>query len=192
MWLIGAQGARRRHCGSRFLVALLLLGLVHRMALPRSCFMLSQPETSTISQAVQRRHMFAVGGAHAAALLIAAVEDPRQPVSAALAAEKPPPPPDALMVTGYEGAREDVNGRWSILFGKFLNGKAVYKKDGANKAYLVLNDCGKFQMGGAASGQCDAGFAVKSEDGWAVDGKGAPEMKMKPYVPSYSKDRDLL
>mmetsp|Transcript_69437 Transcript_69437/g.175034 ORF Transcript_69437/g.175034 Transcript_69437/m.175034 type:complete len:205 (-) Transcript_69437:194-808(-) len=92
--------------------------------------------------------------------------------------------PDALSVTGRVGTRDDINGRWSMAFGKKLNGRAVYKKDGGSDSgqpyYLMVNNCNQFQMDTQVKGECD-GFAVKGDDGWKIDGKVDPEVKLKPY-----------
>eukprot|EP00972_Heterocapsa_arctica_P068921 10182517-Heterocapsa_arctica.AAC.1 len=71
----------------------------------------------------------------------------------------------AMDVTGMSGSRKDLNGRWSIIFGKMVNAKAVYKRDGADGAYLLLNDCGQFQMTSKIEGKCN-GYAVKDKGAW--------------------------
>eukprot|EP00913_Durusdinium_trenchii_P029352 g27517.t1 len=54
--------------------------------------------------------------------------------AAANAEDAPKPkkerPPEALIAEGYPAKAIPLNGRWSIVFGKKLNGKPVYKKDG--------------------------------------------------------------
>lgn len=90
-------------------------------------------------------------------------------------------PPDALQITGREGLHSNINGRWSIEFKK-LNGKRVYKKDGVQGLYLMFNDCGEFQLDTKVQGGCD-GFAVKTKDGWKIDGELDPNVKLQEFVP---------
>eukprot|EP00435_Cladocopium_sp_Y103_P027008 s1717_g6.t1 len=87
--------------------------------------------------------------------------------SAAMAEEAPKKkkerPPEALMAEGYPSKGIPLNGRWSIVFGKKLNDKPVYKKDG-EKMFLMSNECGQFQIDSVAKSSCD-GFGVKKD--WA-------------------------
>lgn len=102
--------------------------------------------------------------------------------AAANAEDAPKPkkerPPEALIAEGYPAKAIPLNGRWSIVFGKKLNGKPVYKKDG-EKLFLMSNECGQFQIDPVAKSSCD-GFGVKKESGWVIDGKPAPEFKVRP------------
>lgn len=86
-------------------------------------------------------------------------------------------PPEALMAEGYPSKAVPLNGRWSIVFGKKLNGKPVYKKDG-EKMFLMSNECGEFQIDSVAKASCD-GFGVKKESGWVIDGKPVPDFKVR-------------
>lgn len=111
----------------------------------------------------------------------------------ALAEQAPGKSPEALQVTGRAGPHADVNGRWSIMFGKKLNDRVVYKKDGG-LYYLMVNNCGQFQMSEKVTGDCN-GFAIKTEGGWKVDGQADPAMKMKPWEESKEdiyNDRNLF
>ena len=71
-----------------------------------------------------------------------------------------------------------INGRWTIVFGKMLNDKAVYKKDGQS-LYLMFNDCGQFQMSTSNKGTCD-GFGVNDKGTWKFDGQPDAAVKVKP------------
>ncbi|CAE8687324.1 unnamed protein product, partial [Polarella glacialis] len=74
-------------------------------------------------------------------------------------------PPENLIVDGREGSNKNVNGRWTIVFGKKLNGKAVYKKDGET-LYLLNNACDEFQIDTVASKTECTGLAVKKNGVW--------------------------
>lgn len=89
-------------------------------------------------------------------------------------------PPEALIYTGFEGARSnDMNGRWSIFFGKTVNEREVYKKDGREGFFLVMNDCGQWQIAKKPTGEC-SGFGVKVDgEGWKVDGEIQPRVKFE-------------
>uniref|UniRef100_A0A7S3T5Z0 Uncharacterized protein n=1 Tax=Strombidinopsis acuminata TaxID=141414 RepID=A0A7S3T5Z0_9SPIT len=87
--------------------------------------------------------------------------------------------PENLGVTGRTGKyQERINGRWTIVFGKKLNDKAVYKKDGQS-LYLMFNDCGQFQMAETAKGSCD-GFGISNKGTWEFDGAPDAAVKVKP------------
>jgi len=93
-------------------------------------------------------------------------------------AEAPPSgPPEKLEVSGVSGTRFLVNGAWSIVEGKKINGRAVYKKEGS-EYYLMFNDCGAFQIATTPTGTCD-GFAQESKGKWVVDGKETGAVKIK-------------
>mmetsp|Transcript_56709 Transcript_56709/g.112757 ORF Transcript_56709/g.112757 Transcript_56709/m.112757 type:complete len:153 (+) Transcript_56709:2-460(+) len=72
----------------------------------------------------------------------------------------------------------DLNGRWTVVFGKRINNKVVYKKDG-QKTYLLFNDCGQFQMTKDVVGSCK-GFGINNKGVWTFDGKENPDTKVKP------------
>jgi len=101
-------------------------------------------------------------------------------ISSASAEEKAPPKaPDNVKVSGRTGKYSDINGRWTVVFGKRINNKVVYKRDGA-KYFLVFNDCGSFQITAKeAKGTCD-GFAINNKGVWTFDGKEDPLVKVKP------------
>merc|ERR1719291_193625 len=97
------------------------------------------------------------------------------------------PPPQTLDISGFVGKRADVNGRWSCISAPYggskeLNQRAVYKKD-SQELFLMVNDCGQFQIGKKVSGEC-TGFARQEGKGkWLVD--GAPlegKVKVRPAV----------
>jgi len=91
---------------------------------------------------------------------------------------KPARPPENLEVTGGKADYKKIEGRWTIAFGKKVNGKIVYKKDG-QKLYLNYNDCGEFQIDEVAKGTCD-GFGVQKAGVWTFNGKADPEVKVRP------------
>jgi len=109
----------------------------------------------------------------AAAALAAAAMQPQAP---AWAEEKQLA--ENLLVGGILGKRGPLlNGIWTIVQGKRINDRAVYKKDGQD-AYLLYNDCGSFQLAAVPSGSCD-GFATETEGKWTVDGQAA-KITIKP------------
>lgn len=85
-------------------------------------------------------------------------------------------PAENLFLAGRTGSNTQVNGRWSIVFGKKLNDKVVYKKDGET-LYLMNNDCGEFQIDRVVKGSCD-GLAVKRKGVWVFEGKEDPAVKV--------------
>jgi len=88
-------------------------------------------------------------------------------------------PPDALMYDGFEGDRgKDMNGRWSLFFGKTVNEREVYKKDGKEGYFLVMNDCGQWQIAKKPVGEC-SGFGLKDGEIWKVDGEPQPNVKFE-------------
>merc|ERR1712087_692418 len=72
----------------------------------------------------------------------------------------------------------DTNGLWTIVFGKKINGKDVYKRDG-DVLFLMVNDRGDFQMSKEKTGAC-TGFAIKKDGVWTFDGDARPDVKVKP------------
>lgn len=85
------------------------------------------------------------------------------------AAEKKEPEP-FLTVSGIPAAHEGANGVWKLEAGKKLNDRPVYKREGAD-LYLMVNDCGEFQLNPKVMGDCK-GFARQVGKGkWNVDGK---------------------
>eukprot|EP00443_Scrippsiella_acuminata_P024188 CAMPEP_0115248296 /NCGR_PEP_ID=MMETSP0270-20121206/41998_1 /TAXON_ID=71861 /ORGANISM="Scrippsiella trochoidea, Strain CCMP3099" /LENGTH=227 /DNA_ID=CAMNT_0002663595 /DNA_START=9 /DNA_END=692 /DNA_ORIENTATION=+ len=126
------------------------------------------PGAASPATALRRREHL-LGGFTAAAAAAAALQAP----GAALAKA-----PDALLVTGREGSRKSLNGRWGIVFGKKVNGRDVYKRDGES-FYLLYNDCGQFQMATEASGACN-GFGLNNKGVWTIDGQEDKLVKVKP------------
>jgi len=121
------------------------------------------------SSSVAQRREFLAGGFAAAAASVAALQSPE----AAMAKIT-----EAVEVTGREGSRKRINGRWGIVFGKKINGKDVYKRGGEN-LYLLFNDCGQFQMSEEAVGTCN-GFGVNNKGVWSIDGQEDKLVKVKP------------
>lgn len=89
------------------------------------------------------------------------------------------PVPDEVRIAGYEG-KKALNGRWTVVFGKKVNGKVVYKRAGEDGLYMTFNDCGEFQMTSEPTGECN-GFGLKTKEGWKIDGQLMPSVKMRPY-----------
>lgn len=87
--------------------------------------------------------------------------------------------PEALEVSGAK--MQKVNGRWSKAFGKKINGRASYQKDGESM-YLVFGDCNQFIMvNDKPTGDCEKAFAKNSKDGWSFKGgPNEPAVKVKP------------
>merc|ERR1719410_1933369 len=96
-------------------------------------------------------------------------------IGTASAADKAP---DNVKVTGRTGKYSDINGRWTIVLGKRINNKVVYKRDG-DRIFLLFNDCGQFQMVKEAVSTCD-GFGINNKGVWSFDGKEDPNVKVKP------------
>jgi len=79
------------------------------------------------------------------------------------------PPQEYLSVSGLEKPHEKANGVWQLQAGKEVNKRAVYKRQGEG-IYLLVNDCGQFQMANSAAGEC-TGFARQTGKGkWLIDG----------------------
>ncbi|CAE6914800.1 CKMT2 [Symbiodinium natans] len=55
----------------------------------------------------------------------------------------------------------------------------VYKKDG-EQLFLMSNDCGEFQIDTVAKASCDGSIGIKKESGWLINGKSAPDFKVRP------------
>jgi len=110
----------------------------------------------------------------AAAAAVAAGQAGTAPVHAAQS-------PDQLEVSGMQAPRQQVNGRWSKIFGTEVNERSVYKKNGEN-IYLVYNDCGQFSFSDKVTGSCD-GWGTEKKGLWTVDGKKAETVKVKPVKP---------
>mmetsp|Transcript_43932 Transcript_43932/g.125745 ORF Transcript_43932/g.125745 Transcript_43932/m.125745 type:complete len:230 (+) Transcript_43932:92-781(+) len=89
--------------------------------------------------------------------------------------------PEGVIVSG-NGPRKEVFGKWTLVLGTKRNGKAVYKRDGADSLYLVYNDCDQFQMSMSKDGTCD-GFGKNVKGVWEFDGQPAPDVKVKPITP---------
>jgi len=99
---------------------------------------------------------------------------PLAPGSAS-AADKPP---DNVKVSGRTGKYSEINGRWSIVLGKRINNKVVYKRDG-NRIFLLFNYCGQFQMANEVVSTCN-GFGINNKGVWTFNGKEDPDVKVKP------------
>jgi len=122
-------------------------------------------------EVLQRRCVLATGATILTAPSVLTAES-------AQAETAPAGPPEKLEVSGISGTRFLANGNWYIVEGKKINGRALYKKDGS-EYYLMVNDCGAFQISTTASGTCD-GFAQESKGKWVVDGKETGAVKIKP------------
>lgn len=97
------------------------------------------------------------------------------------AAEAPP----NIEVNGIEGRNNGANGQYSVVAGKDINSRPVYKRDGAD-FYLTFNDCGSFQIGKEPAGACE-GFAQDIGKGkWSVDGT-EQKVKVKPVAKKEKK-----
>lgn len=84
--------------------------------------------------------------------------------------------PDALEVVGSKKSK--VDGRWSKVFGKKINGRVTYQKDG-EALFLVFGDCEKFIMvENKANGDCAKAYAINEKAGWAFKG-GEPQASVK-------------
>mmetsp|Transcript_6496 Transcript_6496/g.24228 ORF Transcript_6496/g.24228 Transcript_6496/m.24228 type:complete len:245 (+) Transcript_6496:100-834(+) len=90
----------------------------------------------------------------------------------------PSGPPPSLQVTGAPERRAAMAGIWTIVPGKELNQRAVYKRDGEDY-YLMVNDCGGFQVSDSITGECK-GFATEKKGAWTVDGVYLKDFKVKP------------
>eukprot|EP00444_Apocalathium_aciculiferum_P037139 CAMPEP_0183484578 /NCGR_PEP_ID=MMETSP0370-20130417/178993_1 /TAXON_ID=268820 /ORGANISM="Peridinium aciculiferum, Strain PAER-2" /LENGTH=343 /DNA_ID=CAMNT_0025677869 /DNA_START=71 /DNA_END=1103 /DNA_ORIENTATION=- len=99
----------------------------------------------------------------------------------AFAASSGPPP--SLQVTGAPERRAAMAGIWTIVPGKELNQRAVYKRDGEDY-YLMVNDCGGFQVSDSITGECK-GFATEKKGAWTVDGVYLKDFKLKPVKKNY-------
>jgi len=90
------------------------------------------------------------------------------------------PPQEYLSVSGLEKPHEKANGVWQMQAGKELNKRPVYKRQG-EELYLMINDCGQFQMAKSATGEC-SGFAQQTGKGkWLIDGtESVGKVKVKP------------
>mmetsp|Transcript_126812 Transcript_126812/g.283457 ORF Transcript_126812/g.283457 Transcript_126812/m.283457 type:complete len:254 (+) Transcript_126812:42-803(+) len=77
--------------------------------------------------------------------------------------------PSYIDVSGMPSPYEKANGQWTKASGQ-VNKNAIYKRDGTDY-YLLVNDCGKFQISRTTSSECK-GFAVRNtKDTWLVDEK---------------------
>eukprot|EP00440_Ansanella_granifera_P026672 gb/GFBE01028965.1/.p1 GENE.gb/GFBE01028965.1/~~gb/GFBE01028965.1/.p1 ORF type:complete len:232 (+),score=84.03 gb/GFBE01028965.1/:1-696(+) len=165
---------RTRSCALRATAMLGGLLAAAQMSQVGLTFVAPAPEAAS-AEAVATSSRRAMLAAAATAGLVPAWES-------ALAEEEPKKkkerPPEALIASGFTGNPTTLNGRWSIVFGKKLNQKVVYKKDG-EQLFLMSNDCGEFQMDPVVKGSCD-GLAVKKDSTWFVNGKAAPELKVRP------------
>eukprot|EP00931_Biecheleriopsis_adriatica_P109227 TRINITY_DN83495_c0_g1_i1.p1 TRINITY_DN83495_c0_g1~~TRINITY_DN83495_c0_g1_i1.p1 ORF type:complete len:243 (-),score=56.85 TRINITY_DN83495_c0_g1_i1:86-754(-) len=84
-------------------------------------------------------------------------------------AADPKSAPKVLFVTGMSGTHSNANGMWDIVPGKDINGRATYKKDGA-ELFMMVNDCNQLQMEAKVTAEC-TGFARQKEKGkWTIDG----------------------
>mmetsp|Transcript_18682 Transcript_18682/g.43412 ORF Transcript_18682/g.43412 Transcript_18682/m.43412 type:complete len:267 (-) Transcript_18682:104-904(-) len=70
-----------------------------------------------------------------------------------------------------------ANGIYSQIEGKSLNGRGVFKRDGA-EFYLFLNECGEFTVDSKLEG-CK-GFAKEAGGKWYIDGEESKKFKVKP------------
>ncbi|CAK0885431.1 unnamed protein product [Prorocentrum cordatum] len=121
------------------------------------------------------------------ALSAAAVAAAAWPLGEHGAALAESPPQSLDDISGFEGKRTDVNGRWSCISAPYggskdLNQRAVYKKD-SQELYLMVNDCGQFQINSKVTGEC-TGFARQEGKGkWLIDGATVDgKVKVKPAV----------
>eukprot|EP00930_Biecheleria_cincta_P090356 TRINITY_DN79723_c0_g1_i1.p1 TRINITY_DN79723_c0_g1~~TRINITY_DN79723_c0_g1_i1.p1 ORF type:complete len:283 (-),score=60.30 TRINITY_DN79723_c0_g1_i1:9-821(-) len=146
------------------------------------------PEPSAITEAESRRSaVSAVTVALVSAWTSGAAlaEDAAQP--------KKEKPPNNLIIEGYKGdAEPPINGRWEATFGKKVNGKMVYKRDGHN-VYLLNNDCGEFQITlDRKKSTCDSGLGVKKEgSGWIFGSTPQPGMKVRPETKDDKKGPEI-
>lgn len=159
-------------------VALAVLGAlaVGRAFIPWTAQTASAPAVRRSSSAssgaaheTRRRFLLATG----AVLTSPAVQGGISPVFAAASKRAP----ETLEVIGCE-SRDELNGRWSIVLGNFINTRAVYKRDGFN-FFLMYNDCNQFQMSNTVTGECK-GWGINNKGVWTVDGKPNADMKVKP------------
>lgn len=151
-------------------VAAMALGLMAFSWLLPSAFLL--PPTAGQQQVASRRGMLAAVSAAAAAALQLETEAP------ARAEGKAKSVPEKIEVSGVFGSRAKANGGWSIVPGKEINNRAVYKRDG-EEFYLTFNDCDQFQLADSITGKCE-GFASETKGKWSVEGKEAPQLKVRP------------
>jgi len=65
---------------------------------------------------------------------------------------------------------------------KELNQRAVYKKDGED-LYLMVNDCGEFQIDKKVAGECTGFARQKGKGKWDIDGATVEgKVKVRPVV----------
>ncbi|CAE8684471.1 unnamed protein product, partial [Polarella glacialis] len=182
---IRSMAMRRRstRLGSVARVAALVGGLAAALKLVESqrAFVAPLTEDVTSASAQTRRSLLATVGIAGFGPAWAP-----QAFGAEAAAEAPKVkkerPPENLIVDGREGSNKNVNGRWTIVFGKKLNGKAVYKKDGET-LYLLNNACDEFQIDTVASKTECTGLAVKKNGVWVFGGKEDPNVKVRTAAP---------
>jgi len=119
-----------------------------------------------------------------AAAVAAAIAWPHGPEQGTAFAADAPAPPKNFDISGFEGKRANVNGRWNVADGsiKELNQRAVYKKDGED-LYLMVNDCGEFQIDKKVMGECTGFARQKGKGKWDIDGAVVEgKVKVKPVV----------
>ncbi|CAE8629588.1 unnamed protein product [Polarella glacialis] len=96
-------------------------------------------------------------------------------------AKKSEGPPKQLEVSGGIQNRKDMNGQFSLVDGKLVNERAVYKKDD-KKIYLMFNSCEQFQFADEITPDC-TGWGLEKKSKWFMDGKEAYNIKIKPIKP---------
>jgi len=146
---------------------------------PRNLSFLALPEQPVASR---RRIALAIG----AGLL-------SEPAWAEEAAPKPKKerPPESLLSDGFPSKAVPVNGRWSIVFGKKIAGKPVYKKDG-EQLFLMTNDCGQLQIDETKKATCDGSVGIEKESGWVINGQKAPDFTVRPETKEDMKKVTLM
>lgn len=161
---MSARPAVRSQRGTQRVVVAMALGLTATCLFPSAFLM---PPNAN-QQVASRRGALAAFTAAAAAALQMETEAPARAAAA----------PEKIEVSGIFGSRSSVNGVWNLVPGQQVNSRNVYKKEG-DEIYLEFNDCGAFQFSDKITGTCD-GFASETKGKWTVDGKEAPQVKIRP------------
>lgn len=149
---------------SRRVVGLVAMGVVVLRLVPT--FVAPPPEHE---QVASRR-------AIVAALMSAATLQLAE--QAAVAAEAPV----NIEAVGFPDGIKNANGVYTIVSGKEINKRAVYKRDG-EKIFLNFNDCGQFQLTNNPTAECK-GFALEEKGKWFYKGEEVKGVKLRPIKKS--------
>jgi len=87
--------------------------------------------------------------------------------------------PEYIIISGMPAPHGNADGYWKA-YGQQMNQKTTYKSMGED-LYLMVNNCGEFQISEKVTGVCN-GFARQQGKGvWLVDGKKLEgQVKFKP------------